>query len=227
MTYVFEPLPQPALPIVGDNKLFPVRHIYCVGRNYAEHARELGHDSSNEPPLFFQKNPDNLLLDSVFPLSSNFENVQWEIELVVALKSAGSNITKERAKDHIFGYGVGLDLTRRNLQKRAKEMGHPWETSKAFDKSAPCTPLVTTTQIGYPEKGAIWLEVNGVRCQESDISKMIWTIPEQIAHLSYYFELCPGDLIFTGTPAGVGSIKRGDFLKGHIDGLPELNVTVK
>ncbi|MAI46239.1 MAG: FAA hydrolase family protein [Hyphomicrobiaceae bacterium TMED74] len=226
MAYVFDPLPTPALPVQGDDRLFPVHRIYCVGRNYAEHTREMGHDPDREPPFFFQKNPDNLLTTGEFPYPMASEDVHWEIEMVVALKSGGTKIAVEQAMDHVFGYGVALDMTRRDLQGVAKKMGRPWEVGKAFEKSAPCTSLVSASDVGHPDKGAIWLEVNGTRRQEGDLAQMIWSIPEQIAYLSGLFELQPGDLILTGTPAGVSAVLRGDVLRGHVDGLPELDVKV-
>ena len=226
MAYVFHPLPTPALPVQRDDRLFPVHRIYCVGRNYADHTREMGHDPDREPPFFFQKNPDNLLTTGEFPYPMASEDVHWEIEMVVALKSGGTKLAVERAMDHVFGYGVALDMTRRDLQGVAKKMGRPWEVGKAFEKSAPCTSLVSASDIGHPDKGAIWLEVNGERRQEGDLAQMIWSIPEQIAYLSGLFELQPGDLILTGTPAGVSAVQRGDVLKGHVDGLPELDVKV-
>ena len=226
MAYVFDPLPTPALPVQGDDRLFPVHRIYCVGRNYAEHTREMGHDPDREPPFFFQKNPDNLLTTGEFPYPMASEDVHWEIEMVVALKSGGTKIPVEQAMDHVFGYGVALDMTRRDLQGVAKKMGRPWEVGKAFEKSAPCTSLVSAADVGHPDKGAIWLEVNGTRRQEGDLAQMIWSVPEQIAYLSGLFELQPGDLILTGTPAGVSAVQRGDVLKGHVDGLPELDVKV-
>ncbi|HFB2048200.1 MAG: fumarylacetoacetate hydrolase family protein [Hyphomicrobiaceae bacterium] len=226
MNYIFSPSPQPALPIIGNDSLFPVHRIYCVGQNYAEHALEMGHKNCDRQPFFFQKNPDNIFIETEFPYPTASEEVHWEIEMVVALKTGGTNISLKDAMNNVFGYGVGLDMTRRDLQRYAKQMGQPWEASKAFDKSAPCTALIDASQIGHPDAGAIWLDINGVRSQNSDISRMIWTIPEQITHLSSLFELRPGDLIFTGTPAGVGAIKRGDYLKGHVDGLPELNIKV-
>lgn len=226
MAYVFDPLPTPALPVQGDDRLFPVHRIYCVGRNYAEHTREMGHDPDRELPFFFQKNPDNLLTTGEFPYPMASEDVHWEIEMVVALKSGGTKIAVEQAMDHVFGYGVALDMTRRDLQGVAKKMGRPWEVGKAFEKSAPCTSLVSASDVGHPDKGAIWLEVNGTRRQEGDLAQMIWSIPEQIAYLSGLFELKPGDLILTGTPAGVSAVQRGDVLRGHVDGLPELDVKV-
>ena len=226
MTFVFNPPPVPALPIDGEDALFPVHRIYCVGRNYAEHTREMGHDPDKEPPFFFQKNPDNLLLGGEFPYPMASEDVHWEIELVVALHSGGTNISVADAMDHVFGYAVALDMTRRDLQGAAKKMGRPWEVGKAFENSAPCTKLVRASTVGHPDKGAIWLDVNGERRQEGDLAQMIWKIPEQIAYLSGLFEMRAGDLILTGTPAGVNAVQRGDVLKGHVDGLPELDVRV-
>ena len=226
MTYLFDPPPVPALPIVGESVLFPVHRIYCVGRNYAEHTREMGHDPDKEPPFFFQKNPDNLLLGGEFPYPAASEDVHWEIEMVAALKSGGTDIAVGNALGHVYGYAVALDMTRRDLQGAAKKMGRPWEVGKAFENSAPCTALVPADKVGHLERGAIWLDVNGTRRQEGDLAQMIWKIPEQIAYLSGLFELRAGDLIMTGTPAGVNAVKRGDVLKGHVDGLPDLDVRV-
>ncbi len=226
MTYVFTPPPQAALPINGTDKLFPVHRIYCVGRNYAEHAREMGHDPDREPPFFFQKNPDNLITDGTFPYPIASEDVHWELEMVAALHSGGLNIAPENALDHVYGYGVALDMTRRDLQGVAKKMGRPWEVGKAFENSAPCTPLTPASACGHLASGAIWLEVNGKRRQDSLLQKMIWSIPEQIAYLSTLFELKAGDLILTGTPEGVNATKRGDQMRGHVDGLPDLVVEV-
>jgi fumarylpyruvate hydrolase len=226
MSYLFDPQPQAALPIAGTDKLFPVHRIYCVGRNYAEHAREMGHDPDREPPFFFQKNPDNLITDGTFPYPIASEDVHWELEMVAALHSGGLNIPVEKAMDHVFGYAVGLDMTRRDLQGVAKKMGRPWEVGKAFENSAPCTPLTPASECGHLATGAIWLEVNGEKRQDSVLEKMIWSIPEQIAYLSGLFELKAGDLIMTGTPEGVSACKRGDVMKGHVDGLPDLDVEV-
>jgi fumarylpyruvate hydrolase len=226
MAYAFDPLPLPTLPIKGSDQLFPVHRIYCVGRNYAEHAVEMGHDPNKEPPFFFQKNPDNLVTDGKFPYPAATSDVHFEIELVVALKSGGVNIKAADALAHVFGYAVGIDMTRRDLQGAAKKLGRPWEVGKAFERSAPCSALVPARQVETPQKGAIWLDVNGQRKQTGDLSQMIWDIPHQIEFLSGLFELKPGDLIFTGTPAGVGAIKRGDRLSGHVAGVGELQVTV-
>lgn len=226
MTYVIDPPRQAALPIEGSKELFPVHRIYCIGRNYAEHAKEMGHDPNKEPPFFFQKNPDNLRTDGIFPYPSGSKNVHFEIELIVALKSGGTNIKAEDALSHVWGYGVGLDMTRRDLQNAAKDLGRPWEVGKAFEHSAPSTPLIPASKIGHPTKGAIWLDVNGVRKQTGDLAQMIWDIPGQIAYISSLFELRAGDIIMTGTPSGVGAIVKGDKLHGHVDGVGDLKVDV-
>lgn len=226
MSFVFDPQPQATLPVAGTSLRFPVNRVYCIGRNYAEHAREMGHDPDREPPFFFQKNPSNLDTSGEFPYPVHTDDVHWEIEMVAALKSGGKDIAVDDALDHVFGYGVALDMTRRDLQGVAKKLGRPWEIGKAFDRSAPATGLVAAAEIGHPDKGAIWLDVNGERRQEGDLAQMIWKIPEQIAFLSSHFELFSGDVILTGTPAGVAACRRGDRLVGHVDGLPELNVIV-
>ena len=226
MTYVFAQPRQPALPIRGSDQMFPVHRIYCVGRNYAEHAREMGSDPDREPPFFFQKNPDNLLTSGTLPYPAQTNDLHFEIELVVALKSGGVNIETSDALSHVYGYAIGLDMTRRDLQNAAKKTGRPWEVGKAFEHSAPCTPIVPATAIGHPGKGAIWIDVNGERRQTGDLAQMIWDIPHQIAFLSGLFKLAAGDLIFTGTPAGVGATKPGDRLHGHVDGIGDLEVRV-
>jgi fumarylpyruvate hydrolase len=226
MSYVFQPQPQPSLPIVGSASLFPVHRIYCVGRNYAEHAKEMGHNPDKEPPFFFQKNPDNIVLDGRFPYPDQSKDVHFEIELIVALKSGGTNIKPEAAMAHVYGYGVGLDMTRRDLQGQMKKMGRPWEIGKAFEKSAPMTGLVPADKVAFPLKGQISLDVNGQRKQTGDLTEMIWDVPHQIAFLSTLFELRAGDLIMTGTPAGVGAIQKGDRLVGAVAGVGELTVSV-
>jgi fumarylpyruvate hydrolase len=225
MTYAFTPAPQPALPIKGSDQLFPVHRIYCVGRNYAEHTREMGGDAK-DPPFFFQKNPDNAIANGTFPYPAQTQNVHFEIELVVGLKSGGANIKAADAMGHVFGYAVGIDMTRRDLQDVAKKLSRPWEVAKAFEHSAPITAIVPAQHVETISNGAIWLEVNGVRKQTGDLSQMIWDVPNQIAFLSTVFELKAGDLIFTGTPAGVGAIKKGDKIRGHVDGVGDLDVTV-
>ena len=225
MTYAFTPIAQPTLPIKGSDKLFPIHRIYCVGRNYAEHTKEMGGDTK-DPPFFFQKNPDNVVVDGKFPYPPATKNVHFEIELVVGLKSGGTNIEAADAMRHVFGYAVGIDMTRRDLQDAAKKLARPWEVAKAFEYSAPCTALVPAHHVENSSKGAIWLEVNGARKQTGDLAQMIWDIPNQIAFLSTLFELKAGDLIFTGTPAGVGATQKGDRLKGHVEGVGDLEVTV-
>ena len=226
MTYVFAPQPIPSLPVTGTTQLFPVHRIYCVGRNYEEHAREMGHDPKKEPPFFFQKNPGNLLLGNTMPYPDKTSDFHFDIELVVALKSGGKNIAAADAMKHVFGYAVGLDMTRRDLQSDMKKLGRPWEIGKAFENSAPCTAIHPASMVANPSKGAIWVDVNGERRQTGDLSQMIWDIPNQIAFLSGLFELRAGDLIFTGTPAGVGAVKKGDKLHGHVDGVDDIHISV-
>jgi fumarylpyruvate hydrolase len=225
-TYVIEPLDNPTLPVRGTDKLFPVHRIYCIGRNYAAHAVEMGHDPDKEPPFFFQKNPDNLLVGQDFPYPPESSDVHYELEMVVGLAKGGKNIPIETALDHVFGYGVGLDMTRRDLQNEAKKQGRPWEVGKAFEQSAPCSELIPVSAIGHPDQGAVWLKVNGEVRQEGDLNQMLWKTAEQIAILSRFFKLQPGDLIMTGTPSGVGPVKRGDKLEGHVAGVCNLTVNV-
>ncbi|MEJ7669947.1 MAG: fumarylacetoacetate hydrolase family protein [Casimicrobiaceae bacterium] len=221
--YAIDIGPAPSLPITGSDARFPVGRIYCVGRNYAEHAREMGHDPTREPPFFFMKAANSLVPNNAtlaFPMAT--KDVHHEIELVVAIGNGGKNIPVEQALAHVWGYGVGLDMTRRDLQGEAKKMGRPWEMGKSFDESAPCTALKRVAEIGHPAKGAIWVKVNGQVKQQGDLSQQIWNVQEQIAYLSNLITLQPGDLIFTGTPAGVGPVKPGDQLEGHIDGVGDL-----
>ena len=214
------------VPVVGGDP-FPVRRIYCVGRNYAAHAREMGHDPQREAPFFFMKPADAIVAtDSTVPYPSKTSDYQHEIELVVALGQGGRDVPVEQALQLVFGYAVGLDMTRRDLQSEAKKLARPWDMGKGFDQSAPCAPLVPIAQAGHPAQGAIWLKVNGELRQQGDLSDQIWNVAETIAALSTLVELCPGDLIYTGTPEGVGAVVRGDHLQGHIDGLPELNITI-
>jgi fumarylpyruvate hydrolase len=223
---VIQPAPIPTLPVAGTDQVFPIRRIYCVGRNYAEHAIEMGHDPNREPPFFFQKNPDNIAVDGRFPYPPKTSDVHHEIELVVALGKGGADIPAEKALDYVYGYAVGLDMTRRDLQGEAKKMGRPWEVGKAVEASAPCGPLVPATKIGHPAKGAIWLDVNGQRRQTGDLAQLIWNVPETIAYLSGLFTLAAGDLIMTGTPAGVNAVKKGDVMKGGVEGIGEIEVRV-
>lgn len=225
--YIFAPHPLPTLPIRGSDKLFPVHRIYCVGRNYAEHAIEMGHDPNREAPFFFQKNPDTLVPSGgTFPYPDASKDVHHELEMVVALKSGGKDIAQGQALSHVYGYAVGLDMTRRDLQGEAKKLGRPWEVGKAFESAAPCSEIVPASAIGHPSKGRVWLQVNGEERQKGDLNQLIWKVPEMIAYLSGLFELRAGDLIFSGTPAGVGPVKRGDVLHGGVDGVGELKVTV-
>lgn len=227
MAYVISPPPRPTLPVEGSSDLFPVGRIFCVGRNYADHAREMGHDPNREPPFFFVKPGSAVLPEGRdFPYPALTQNVHYEFELVAALSAGGANIHAEDALSHVYGYAVGLDMTRRDLQDQAKKMSRPWEAAKAFDDSAPCSRVVPAARIGHPNQGAIWLDVNGKRAQSSDISALIWKIPEVIAALSTLFTLAPGDLVFTGTPAGVGPVQRGDLLHGGVAGVAELSVRV-
>ncbi len=217
----------PSLPVVGDSKRFPVNRIYCVGRNYADHAREMGHDPDREPPFFFMKPATAIVTDGqamAYPALS--KDVHHELEMVVSLGKGGSNIPADQALDHVWGYGLGLDMTRRDLQGEAKKMGRPWDTGKAFDQSAPCSALVPVSQCGHLSKGRIYLTVNGQVKQDGDLAMMIWNVPETIAYLSTLFTLMPGDLIFSGTPAGVAAVQRGDVLEGHVDGLPVLHTKI-
>lgn len=227
MSYAFAPQPQVALPIIGSTETVPVHRVYCVGRNYAEHAREMGHDPDREPPFFFQKNPQNLRVDGKFPYPPLSDDVQHEIELAVVMSGAAENISPQAAGGLIFGYGVAIDMTRRDLQAAAKKAGRPWDTAKAFEHSAPCSPVLRAHP-GAPalSAGAIWLDVNGQRRQTGDLAQMLWDVPHLIATLSRFFVLKPGDMILTGTPAGVAKVARGDRLVGHVDGVGDLAVEV-
>lgn len=224
--YLFTPS-IPSLAIADSDQRFPVRRVYCVGRNYAEHAREMGHDPDREPPFFFTKHPDSLLPDgSVFPYPPGTESVHHEIEMVVAIGRGGVDIPVEQALEHVYGYAVGLDMTRRDLQAEAKKMGRPWAVAKGFDHAAPCSALVPAEKIGHPTEGRIWLEINGETRQEGDLASQIWQVSEVIAYLSRLFVLEPGDLIMTGTPAGVGPVQRGDRLSGGVQGIGTLDIVI-
>jgi fumarylpyruvate hydrolase len=230
MQYVFSPQPNAAVPIVNSDRLFPVHRIYCVGRNYVEHAKEMG-GTGREAPFFFMKPADAVLpvipgTIGEMPYPSMTADLHHEIELVVAIGKGGKNITADNAIQHVWGYAVGLDMTRRDLQAEAKKQGRPWCTAKGFDRSAPIAPLHPIEQTGWMSHGAIQLNVNGAPRQKSDIDKLIWNVAETIEHLSRFYELQPGDLIFTGTPEGVAAVQPGDFLEGTIEGLSELRVKV-
>ena len=226
MSYAIKFRATPALPVAESNQAFPVGRIYCVGRNYAEHAREMGHDPEREPPFFFMKPADAIVQNgATLPYPQATKDLHHEIEMVVAIGRDGADIPVAKALDHVFGYGVGLDMTRRDLQGEAKKMGRPWEMGKAFDNSAPCTALKTAAMMGHPATGAIWLKVNGKIVQKGDLSEMIWNVPETISYLSKLITLKAGDLILSGTPAGVGPVKAGDKLEGHVDSVGDLTVT--
>ena len=224
--YVIPQPPQAALAVKGSDEKFPVRRIWCVGRNYIEHIREMGQDE-RAPPFFFAKPADAVVADgSVVPYPPLTKDVHHEVELVVALKSGGLNIKPENANDCIWGYGVGIDLTRRDLQIASRDVKRPWEIGKAFDASAPCGALVPASEIGHPAKGFIRLKVNGEMKQNGDLDQMIWNVPETIWKLSEMVELAAGDIIMTGTPAGVGQVNIGDKIECEIEGVGSLSVTI-
>ena len=230
MTFVFPPAPIVSVPVVGSSALFPVHRIYCVGRNYAEHAREMGH-SGREPPFFFMKPNDAVLVVSPgvvanLPYPSLTQNLHHEIELVVAIGTGGKDIPVDQAQAHIFGYAVGLDMTRRDLQSDMKAQGRPWCIAKGFDHSAPIGPITPKAAAGDIGHAAINLQVNGVPRQQGSIDQLIWNISDTIAQLSAAWALQPGDLIYTGTPAGVGAVVRGDSLRGSISGLTTIELQV-
>ncbi len=229
MTYVFPPAPVASVPVAGVAEQFPVRRIYCVGRNYEAHAREMGGDPNREPPFFFGKPADAIVVVpegtvGTFPYPSESEDVHHEIELVVALGKGGSNIAADQALEHVYGYAVGLDMTRRDRQAEAKKAGRPWDVAKGFDGSAPIGPIHRAADIGHPASGAIWLDVDGKQAQRGDLEELIWSVAETIAYLSRFFELKAGDLIFSGTPSGVGPVQRGQLLEGGVAGVGELQV---
>ncbi|MGU3574233.1 fumarylacetoacetate hydrolase family protein [Brucellaceae bacterium C25G] len=226
-TYVFAPCPQASLPVKGINERFPVHRIYCVGQNYADHVVEMGGDPNRSYPFFFQKSPDCLVTEGRdFPYPSQTQDVHHEIELVVAIGKDGRNIAVEDALSHVYAYAVGIDMTRRDLQTIAKKAGRPWEVSKSFDHSAPCGELVRADEAGDLSSGHIWLNVNGETRQSGDLNQMIWKVGESIAYLSSLFDLKAGDLIFTGTPAGVGAVNKGDLVEGGIDKLGHVRCKV-
>lgn len=230
MEYVFTPPAVKSIPVQGSDKQFAVRRIYCVGRNYAEHAKEMGF-TGREDPFFFCKPGDAIVVAAPgqtvdIPYPPKTSNFHYEMELVVAIGKGGRDISVEKANDHVWGYALGLDMTRRDLQGESKKQGRPWETGKAFDASAPVGYISPRSEVGLLEKGAIWLEVDDQRKQASDLSQMIWSVPESIAYLSGLFELQPGDLIFTGTPEGVGAVVKGNVMTGGIEGLGKISVRV-
>lgn len=225
--YVLPPPPVASVAVAGETARFPVRRILCVGRNYAAHAREMGKDPDREPPFFFTK-PADAVVDSgaAIPYPPETHNLHHEIELVVAIGKSGADISPGDAPDHVWGYGAGVDLTRRDLQNAAKDLGRPWDWGKAFDRSAPCGPLKRARDAGHPARGRIWLSVNGDIRQQGDLSELIWPTADVIAIASRAMELKAGDLIFTGTPAGVGALARGDRVEGGIEGVGEVSFTI-
>ena len=224
--YVIAEPDVPALPVAGESGRFPVRRVYCIGRNYAAHAVEMGHDPDKEPPFFFQKNPDNLDPTGDFPYPAKTSDVHHEAEVAVMLKSGGTNIPVGAALDHVFGYALALDMTRRDLQGEAKKAGRPWEIGKAVEKSAPVGPVHPVEEVGHLAEGRIALEVNGELRQEGNLNQMIWKVDEMIAYLSEYFELAGGDVILSGTPSGVGPVHPGDVMKIEVDRLGSMTVKV-
>lgn len=224
--FVFAPAPPASVAVAGTTERFPVRRIFCVGRNYAAHAREMGNDPDRDPPFFFTKPADTVVdSGSTIPYPTLTANLHHEIELVVAIGSAASRAAPNDALKHVWGYGVGVDLTRRDLQDTAKKLGRPWDWSKGFDRSAPCGPLVRSTGT-HPAKGRIWLSVNGEMRQDADLAEMIWPVADVVAICSEAMDLMPGDLIYTGTPAGVGAVGPGDRLMGGIDGIGDIEIAI-
>ena len=231
MAFVFQPEAPVALAVAGSTDQFAVRRVYCVGRNYAAHAREMGFDPDREPPFFFCK-PDNAIVPVAYgetlelPYPAQTQNYHSEAELVAVIGKAGSDIAGEDALSHVWGYAVGLDMTRRDLQMKMREMGRPWEIGKAFDLSAPVGPVHPASVAGHFENAGLWLTVNGETKQKSDVSHLIWSVAETVSYLSKFFRLEPGDVIFTGTPEGVGAVKTGDTMVTGVEGLGELKVRV-
>ena len=231
MTYAFALWEVPSVPVHGSSQRFPVRHIYCVGRNYAEHAKEMGGDAAKEPPFFFTKSADSIVpvvppeVGRIrYPLATS--NFHHELELVVAIGKSGVDVPAEHANEYVFGYAVGLDMTRRDLQNEMREKKRPWDIGKSFAQAAPIAPIHPIAQTGTLAQGPITLDVNGARRQQGDLADMIWDVPHTLAFLSRYYELMPGDLVFTGTPAGVGAVVTGDRLEGRIANLTPLTVEI-
>ncbi len=223
--FAIEAPPVTTVAVTGTEAVFPVARVFCVGRNYAEHAVEMGHDPDREPPFFFTKPADAVVAPGRLPFPTQTDDLHHEIELVVALGDGGTDIPVDRALDHVFGYAVGLDMTRRDLQAVAKKAGRPWDMAKGFDQSAPTGPIRAVDDIGHPTQGAVRLRVNGEPRQEGDLDQQIWKVPETISYLSTLVTLRGGDLIMTGTPKGVGRVEPGDQLEGHIDGVGDLQVS--
>ena len=227
MKFVIDPAPTPSVAVAGSADRFPVRRIFCVGRNYAAHAREMGKDPDREPPFFFLKPADAVVDDgATIPYPPETANLHYEAELIVAIGKAGSDIAPEAALDHVWGYGIGLDMTRRDLQNAAKDLGRPWDWGKGFDHSAPIGPIHPVAAVGHIASGRIWLAVDGTTKQDSDITKLIWPISDVISIASRSMELRPGDLIMTGTPEGVGPVKPGQTMTVGIEGLGEITIHI-
>ena len=225
--YIITPPKQAAVEVADDKRLFAVRRIFCVGRNYADHAREMGVDPDRELPFFFCKPADAVVADgATIPYPPQTKDLQHEVELVAAIAKGGANIARETALDHVFGYGVGIDLTRRDLQQEAKDKKRPWDWGKGFDHSAPCSALQPASRIGHPAKGRIHLAVNGQTKQDGNLDQMIWPLPDCVAIISQSMRLEAGDLIYTGTPAGVAAVNPGDVLSAEVDGVAKLIVTI-
>ncbi|NNK17455.1 MAG: fumarylacetoacetate hydrolase family protein [Sulfitobacter sp.] len=227
MSYVFDAPKQASLAVQGTDKRFPIRRVFCVGRNYEAHAREMGKDPTREAPFFFTK-PADAAVDTPCTIAypKLTENLHHEIELVIAIGKGGSDIAEDDVLDHVWGAAVGLDMTRRDLQGEAKEMGRPWDWGKAFDESAPIGPIKPIAEVPSVEKGRIWLAVNGEVRQDADIADLIWSVKEHVATLSRSMALAPGDLVMTGTPAGVGAVVTGDVITGGVEGVGELEVRI-
>ena len=230
MNHVFAAPPTISVPVEGTDRTFPVHRIYCVGRNYVEHKKEMGF-TDRDPPFFFMKPADAVVAIShgavgEIPYPSATQNLHHEIELVAVIGKGGVRIAAKDALGHVWGYGVGLDMTRRDLQAAAKQASRPWDMGKGFDQSAPCSAIRPASKIGHPAEGAIWLQVNGAARQTGDLKEMIWPLPDVIRYLSEMVALAPGDLIFTGTPAGVGPTVRGDRLHAHIDNVGDLKIEI-
>ncbi|THJ31763.1 fumarylacetoacetate hydrolase family protein [Lampropedia aestuarii] len=225
--YVITPPAQAAVAVAETAALFPIRRVFCVGRNYAAHAREMGNDPSREPPFFFAKPSDAVVPASgVVPYPSLTNNLHHEIEMVVAIGGTGRNVPVEQALSLVWGYGVGVDLTRRDVQDVAKTMSRPWDWAKGFDASAPCGPLLPVDKVGHPSEGRVWLEVNGEVRQEGDLNELIWPVADVISYISQSVQLQPGDLIYTGTPSGVGALQPGDVVSGGVEGVGSFEFTV-
>ncbi|NNG24397.1 fumarylacetoacetate hydrolase family protein [Telluria aromaticivorans] len=227
LSYVITAPAQPSLAVAGLESRFPIRRVFCVGRNYGAHAREMGSDPSREPPFFFTKPADAVVPASgAVPYPPATQDLHHEVELVVALGAGGVDIAPDDAMALVWGYGVGLDLTRRDLQAVAKDAGRPWDMAKGFDASAPCSPLIPASTLGHPQDARIWLEVNGTLRQEGNLNEMIWPIADVISHLSRLVRLEAGDLIYTGTPAGVAALKPGDQVRGGVEGVTEFALSI-